>query len=177
MNLPSLFQLCLLIPYSGILSQQWVQRESTSTAGCPVSIPPCRPLVSLMHIHPILFPVPRFQCGAWVCFCHTLFPHYDHSHQALSSLTPSWFPFLPAIRPFVLVIVEVNTLSILLHLIVLTLYAVSMSQPPELSYDYSQMQLGGSQRNPSPVIETPTKLRTKLKPTACDGGLVSSAQS
>ncbi|KAH0828948.1 hypothetical protein J3R83DRAFT_2376 [Lanmaoa asiatica] len=52
-----------------------------------------------------------------------------------------------------------------------------MSQPPESFYDYSQTQLGGGRRQPSPVIETPTKLRTKLKPTARDGGLVSGAQS
>ncbi|KAG9309294.1 hypothetical protein JVU11DRAFT_10781 [Chiua virens] len=53
----------------------------------------------------------------------------------------------------------------------------SMSQPSELFYDYSQTQLGGGRRDPSPVIETPTKLWTRLKPTARDGGLVSSAQS
>ncbi|KAH0833422.1 hypothetical protein J3R83DRAFT_12535 [Lanmaoa asiatica] len=52
-----------------------------------------------------------------------------------------------------------------------------MSQPPELISDYSQTQLGGSWRGPSPVIEMPTKLRTRLKPTARDYGVVSSAQS
>ncbi|KAF8425355.1 hypothetical protein L210DRAFT_877870, partial [Boletus edulis BED1] len=42
--------------------------------------------------------------------------------------------------------------------------------------DYVAEQVGGSHRSHSPAIQTPTRLRTRIKATARDNGLIRGAQ-